>query len=280
MSDTPPGFVEQRLFLPQRLWKRVVELSESSQKEPSEIVADALRALLAGGARATVAAAAATAKPEAAPSAVPGVVETIDPEDAEQVLAQVCNEPIDSSTLREALLQLVRGVEQRDQFPGHGEAVAETARALAERLALEEKEVVAIELAALTHDLDKSRIPAAILGKQGRLTPEEWQLVRRYPEFGAEMLGQCTQLHSVAGMVRHHQERWNGTGYPDALKADQIPVGAQIVGICDVFHVLTSERAYRPALSPDTAQHTIGGGSDRLWSPHLVEVFLEKLVKQ
>lgn len=287
MSETPPGFVEQHLFLPQRLWERVAELCESSDKEPSEVVADALRMLLAGG------------HPAASPQPIPRAAEpaddtrgdatgaesepviepVVDAAAAQQVFAQIRDQPMDSDALRQGLLNVVRGVEQRDQ-DGHGEAVAAMARALAETIGLADDEACAIELAALTHDLGKSRVPAEILGKQGRLTPEEWRLVRRYPEFSAEMVGQCTQLEQVATMVRHHQERWNGTGYPDALEGDAIPVGAQIVGLCDVFHVLTSERAYRPALSPDMARKTVDGGRGRLWNPDLAEVFLSKVVKR
>ena len=84
-------------------------------------------------------------------------------------------------------------------------------------------------------------------------------------------------LQKVVPLVLHHQERWDGSGYPDGLEADDIPLGAQIVGICDVYHTLTSERSYRPALSEEAAQGAIQQASGRLWSPNLVEVLVDKV---
>ncbi len=102
--------------------------------------------------------------------------------------------------------------------------------------------------------------------------------MKKYPTFGVEMLSTFEALAEVRDIVGAHQERWDGSGYPSGLAGDDIPIGAQIVGLCDVYTVLTSERSYRPALAPDTARRTIESGAERLWNPDLVHKLLDEAV--
>jgi putative nucleotidyltransferase with HDIG domain len=169
----------------------------------------------------------------------------------------------------------MESVDKRDGFTGsHSRAVAKLAVQLGDAVGITGASRAELEIAALVHDLGKMRVPEEILGKQGRLTAAEWALVKQYPEFGAEMLRPFAHLENVRQAVGAHQERWDGSGYPAGLEGDSIPVAAQIVGLCDVFTVLTSERSYRPALATDTARRTIECGAGRLWNPELVRQLL------
>ena len=288
MSDDSKPFVQRTLVLPRRLWDGIEAMAQAQAKEPSEIVADALRLLLAGGVPAAPASVGGTAPgrsgafADALPLAGDPSASMTGPGASAPAVgfADLAGEPLASPALRERLERLVRQVEERDQFTEpHGAAVAALAVRTATALGLDEVQTRVVELAALAHDIGKSRLPDEILSKRGRLTADEYRLVQRYPEYGAEILGTVPALEQVARLVGAHQERWDGSGYPRGLQGDAIPLGAQIVGLCDVFHVLTAERAYRPALSPQIARRTIEGGLGRLWSPELAHVFLTRVLE-
>lgn len=273
-------FVERAFLLPRRLSERIDSICEAQAKEPSEVVTEALRAMVSGS----------TAQPQrgTAPSLADLAGETEAEEasgvapvsvDLDAMFGSLWDHEIDSAELREGLAECMRRVERKDHFINrHAESVAKLATGTADHLQLSDEHRRVIEMSALVHDIGKIRLPDEILGKKGRLTPEEWRLVRRYPEFGAEILSRFTHLERVAHLVRHHQERWDGSGYPDGLREEQIPLGAQIVAVCDVYHVLTSERAYRPALTDEIARKTIEGGIGRLWNPELARVLLDDVL--
>ena len=274
-----PGFVEQNLVLPQRLWNRVEQLATDTAREPSEVVAEALRMLMTGaqpvastGVSGVVAIAdLAEVVAEPTPAAVAGSG------GIELQLADVHEEQVGSDRLMERLVQVMETVDKRDGFTGaHSRTVADLALKLGDAHGLSDTDRVELEIAALVHDLGKMRVPEDILSKRGRLTGEEWELVKQYPEFGGEILRPFAHLEGVRGIVEAHQERWDGSGYPVGLTADDIPLAAQIVGICDVYAVLTSERSYRPALDRETARQTIESGAGRLWNPELVSRLLDE----
>jgi HD-GYP domain-containing protein (c-di-GMP phosphodiesterase class II) len=274
-----PGFTEREIVLPQRLWTRLEQFADDSAREPSEVVAEALRLLFAG---ALPAASASVSGIAAETDAAQAAAESVAPANAGNVeiqLADVGNEPLDSERLLKRVVQVMAGVDTRDGFTAsHSRAVADLALSVAKAVGVEESAWRELELAALAHDLGKMRIPEEVLGKRGRLSGEEWALVKQYPEFGAEMLAPFANLAGVRGIIGAHQERWDGSGYPRGLSGDAIPLGAQIVGICDVYNVLTSERSYRPALGADTARRTIESGIDRLWSPDLARKLLDEAI--
>ena len=276
----PGGFVEQVVYVPSRLWARVEDICEQSAKEPSEVIADALRLMLSGGVPAAPASVGGTV-PHTASSAESGDAPTAaDIASTDDLLAQLGDEPLESSVLRERLEEIMASVEKRDSLvERHSETVAELARKMAEEHEIGATETTCVEIAALVHDIGKLRVPESVLNKQGKLTAEEWLLVKQYPEFGAEILGDFASLAGVALLVRSHQERWDGSGYPDGLAGEDIPLGAQIIGICDVYNILTSERAYRPALSPEIARRTIESGAGRLWNPDLALLLLDKVLQ-
>lgn len=158
---------------------------------------------------------------------------------------------------------------------GHSRRVAAAATALAERLGLPEPEVQTTARGAFLHDLGKVGLSDAILLKPGPLTPEERAEMQRHPVIGADLLGPLRSFAGVAPVLRHHHERWDGSGYPDGLVGDAIPLAAQIVGLLDVYDALTTTRSYRPARSPREALQILRDETAKgLWRLELVEAFL------
>lgn len=196
-------------------------------------------------------------------------------------LTQVHGKPLSSATVREAFREMSKVVEAGDKHStDHALQVSRLARELAGLMELGEEQEAAVELGALAHDLGKVGIPDEVLLKQGTFSEQERRLVERYPEIGAQILRSMPSLSPVVSIVLHHQERWDGSGYPEGLKGDDIPVGAQVVGLCDVYQALVSERPYRPALPPETAREIIEQNVGKHWNPTIAQTFLKYLAVQ
>ncbi len=155
----------------------------------------------------------------------------------------------------------------------HSEKVSEYTSTLARALNMDPGEVVRLETCALLHDIGKVVISDEILNKHGDLTPQEWDLVKAHPQLGANIASLCQLGTCVAG-IRHHHEWYDGTGYPDGLKGDQIPLEARILAIADAFAAMTSERSYSNALTLEAALHEIKDGSGKQFDPRLADVFV------
>ena len=153
-------------------------------------------------------------------------------------------------TNRELLELMVAAIEARDPYTsGHSRRVAEKARVISRAVGLREKEIERIVAAALLHDVGKiHEVFGPILSKPGRLTPEEQVIMRTHPVKSAELAGTVTQLRDVVPLIRHHHENWDGTGYPDGLKGDAIPLGSRIIMFADTIDAMTTDRPYRAAL--------------------------------
>lgn len=153
-------------------------------------------------------------------------------------------------TNRELLELMVAAIEARDPYTsGHSRRVAEKARVIARAVGLREKEIGRIVAAALLHDVGKiHEVFGPILSKPGRLTPEEQVIMRTHPVKSAELAGTVTQLRDVVPLIRHHHENWDGTGYPDGLKGEGIPLGSRIIMFADTIDAMTTDRPYRAAL--------------------------------
>jgi putative nucleotidyltransferase with HDIG domain len=149
---------------------------------------------------------------------------------------------------------LVNAIEAKDVYTsGHSERVASHAMSIAERLGLDSKTSDAVRLGALLHDIGKIGVPEAILTKQGRLTPEEFDIIKTHPSRGADILGAIKGIDLVVAAVRWHHEAINGLGYPDKLRGPDIPMPARIVAVADAFDAMTSNRSYRRNLSVEEA---------------------------
>ncbi|BES64249.1 hypothetical protein SANA_06880 [Gottschalkiaceae bacterium SANA] len=168
---------------------------------------------------------------------------------------------------------MVKAVDINDHYTkGHSERVAIQARQLAVMVGYEHPND--IEIAGLLHDVGKISIPTQILNKPGRLTEEEYEIIKTHPERGYELLFQSEVFRVVRGAVRDHHERFDGKGYPRGLKGDEIAMEARIVSICDVYDALTSDRPYRKAMSHKEAIEVINKERGKAFSQDLVDLFL------
>jgi len=143
---------------------------------------------------------------------------------------------------------------------------------VAKELGLSELEMEAIRAAALLHDIGKLAIPDHILNKPGRLTPEEFEKVKIHPIVGADILERISFKCDVASIVRAHHEKWDGTGYPDGLKGDEIPIGARILAAVDCLDALASDRIYRKAMPLDEAMNAIASDAGASFDPKVIEI--------
>jgi diguanylate cyclase (GGDEF)-like protein/putative nucleotidyltransferase with HDIG domain len=156
---------------------------------------------------------------------------------------------------------------------------------VAKELGFSEDEIEALRAAALLHDIGKLAIPEHIINKPGRLTPEEFEKMKIHTVVGSEILQRVAFPYPVAPIVRSHHERWDGTGYPDALKGEQIPKGARVLAAVDCLDALASHRQYRNAMSLDAAVENVASMSGSAFEPRIVEVLkrryreLEKMVQ-
>jgi HD-GYP domain-containing protein (c-di-GMP phosphodiesterase class II) len=131
-----------------------------------------------------------------------------------------------------------------------------------------------LELGALFHDIGKIGIPSEILRKDGPLTDEEFAIVKEHPVLGARILAPIDRLADVRPIVRAAHERWDGTGYPDGIAAEDIPLESRIVFVCDAFHAMTSDRPYRGRLPLDEAVRRLREGAGTQFDPRVVETFV------
>jgi putative nucleotidyltransferase with HDIG domain len=169
---------------------------------------------------------------------------------------------------------LSNAVEARDAYTGrHAERVAAYGIEIARVLGMDGLDRPEIEFGFLLHDIGKVAVPDAILYKPGRLTGEERALMARHPEVGAEILAGIEFLEDAAKVVRCHHERWDGTGYPDGLAGEEIPLVARVFAVADVLDALTTDRPYRLGLPLDEARAMISGASGAHFDPDVVAAF-------
>jgi putative nucleotidyltransferase with HDIG domain len=178
----------------------------------------------------------------------------------------------------EAIESLNATVEAKDPYTaGHSLRVQELAVAIGTELGLTGPRLESLRLAGLFHDIGKLAVPDAVLTKPARLTPEEFSLIQQHSEAGARIVGKLGPLRDAVPMIRHHHERWDGRGYPDALAGVDIPLEAAIVGLADAWDAMTTDRPYQPALSIRAAIEEIRAGRGTQFAPEVVDAFLATL---
>jgi diguanylate cyclase (GGDEF)-like protein len=169
-------------------------------------------------------------------------------------------------------------VDARDAYTGeHTRAVAGMSVRIALALGLDRSETKLIDLAAQLHDIGKVAVPDAVLLTPGRLTPEQWALIRTHPVVGADVVRHVPALSSIAHIILSHHERWDGKGYPDGLQGQDIPLGARIVAVADAFDAMTTDRPYRPAMSREDALAEVQRCSASQFDPTIVEALTRVL---
>ena len=162
---------------------------------------------------------------------------------------------------------------------GHSIRVGIYAKRLAEVVGLDKQEAEQLRIAALMQDLGLLKVPKEVLMKPERLTDEEWQLVKQHPIWSLEMVDPPAILtETVEAAVRHHHERFDGSGYPDGLKGEQIPLPARLLAVADTFDALCSERPYRPAYSTEQALEEMRKASGSQLDPDLTDAFIQSVV--
>ena len=184
--------------------------------------------------------------------------------------------------LRERLLAptlasaLANAIEARDEYlHGHCERLAALAVRVAELLGLKADEVETVRLGAILHDVGKIGIPDRVLLKPGALDEEERRIVETHPEIGDKLLEPLDLLAGARPIVRHHHERWDGTGYPDRLATTAIPLGARIVAVADSVEVMSSRQLYRQPRNPEQIVHELLQWRGKQWDPEVVDLVLE-----
>jgi len=174
---------------------------------------------------------------------------------------------------------LARAVASKDGYSNsHIEEVANYAQQFGEALNLDPAELKIIKYGAILHNVGKIAIPDSVLEKTGGLTPREKALFQQHPRVGCDICAPLKPLKPILPIIRHHKEHWDGTGYPDGLHGDDIPLGAQIVGIVDAYVAMTSDRPWRAAIDAKTAVSKLRGLTARgIHNPELAERFIQCL---
>lgn len=177
---------------------------------------------------------------------------------------------------QEATFAMADAIDQRDPYTAdHSRRVAELAVRIAEAHGVNERDIERLRVAARMHDIGKIGIGNDLLHKPGKLTDDEWEILRAHPVIGEQLLKPYRQFRNETRLVRHHHERWDGKGYPDRIRGQTIPLGARIIAVADTFDAMTTSRPYRPALSRQYAIDEIRNGALSQFDPQIVASFLQ-----
>jgi putative nucleotidyltransferase with HDIG domain len=182
---------------------------------------------------------------------------------------------------RASLYALAAAVETKDSSAaGHAKRVADYAVAIARDIGVSSGELQRIEHSALLRDIGKVNLASSALNKAEPLTAEEFELIKSHVSLGADMVSQAPFLERCANIILHHHERWNGSGYPDGLSEEEIPLGARIVAVADDYEAMTSDRPYHEALPRSQAIEIVKEGSGTKYDPSVVEAFLRIIERE
>lgn len=179
------------------------------------------------------------------------------------------------------LFTLARSIEARDPYThGHCERLAQMASGLGERLGLEEDAIKALRWAGIVHDVGKVAVPDAILLKPGPLTPEEIHVMRKHSEAGERICAPLRSFRQVLPIIRHHHEKRDGSGYPDGISGDAIPLTARILQLADVYDALTTNRPYRMAVDSESAVAEMEQEAIRGWWDQELFAAFKKMIRE
>ena len=178
------------------------------------------------------------------------------------------------------LFSLARSIEGKDPYThGHCERLAEYSACLGKHLGLPEEQIIALRRSGVVHDVGKIAVPDAILLKPARLTEDEWKLIRDHPLVGERICAPLKSFRLVLPIIRHHHEKFDGSGYPDGLRGDAIPLTARVLQIVDVYDALTTVRPYKRAFSITDALQTMKEEVAKgWWDPRIFDQF-ERLIR-
>jgi putative two-component system response regulator len=182
----------------------------------------------------------------------------------------------------QVIFSLARAVEAKDNYTeGHCERLSILAQYLGTEMQLPENDLLILKRGGILHDIGKIAIDDSILLKPGPLTAEEFEIIKTHPEIGENICRPLKTLQPVLPIIRYHQERFNGSGYPEALSGDEIPIHARIIGLVDCYDALTTDRTYRKALPKDFALQIMEKETSAgLWDPDLYKLLKEILISE
>ncbi len=179
-------------------------------------------------------------------------------------------------SILEAIYSLAKSIELRDRRTReHCDRMVEYAEKIARRVGMNEQEVDNVRRGAMLHDIGKLGIPEAILLKPGKLTPQEYEEVKKHPVIGADIISVAGFLKDIVPLILSHHERYDGSGYPRGLKGEEIPLGSRVLAVVDVYEALTADRPYHKAISKEEAIKIIKEGANTQFDRKIVDVFLE-----
>ena len=184
---------------------------------------------------------------------------------------------LELDSAEQMVFSIARTVEARDpDTSNHCERLAQIGVRLGENLGFDEDELTALRRGGYLHDLGKVGIPDAVLLKPGPLTEDEWEIMKRHVEIGVEICSPLRSLSPVLPLIRHHHERFDGSGYPDGLAGEDIPKLARVFQIVDIYDALTNDRCYRKALTREKALEIMADETARgYWDPNIFNLFVE-----
>lgn len=178
-------------------------------------------------------------------------------------------------TFYDTIQAFAETIEMRDPYTGgHTKRVMEYSMAIGTRIGLPSGEREKLKLSAILHDIGKIGVTDKVLLKRGRLTPKEFDQMKRHTEIGPEVLSRIRKLKGIIPGIKHHHERYDGSGYPSGLRRNGIPLNARIIAVADAFDAMTSDRPYRKSLSPDIAIEELKKNSGTQFDPSAVKAFL------
>ncbi len=177
-----------------------------------------------------------------------------------------------------SIKSLVTAIEAKDKYTrGHTERVTKYSISIAKEMNLEENDIKNLELAAMLHDIGKIGIPDKVLLKPGKLTDEEYEMIKTHPSKGAEILMHIKSMKNILPGIRHHHERYDGRGYPDGLSGENIPLSARIIAVADSFDAMVTDRPYRKGLPIEEAIRRLKENKGTQFDPNAVDTFIKLL---
>ena len=187
-----------------------------------------------------------------------------------------CNFCDDEINYHEIIDCITFALDTRDPYTGgHSQRVSDMALEVCKILGLDKNETEKVHIAAHLHDIGKIGVPDAVLQKQGKLTEDEWQQMKKHPEYGANILKKSHRLSELSEIVLMHHERFDGKGYPFGKSGNEIPLGARIIAICDSIDAMTSNRCYRKSLSFETCYNEIKINLGKMYDPQIGQKVLD-----